>query len=309
MIMNKKILFSLVSSSLLLSACGGGSSSISTPTTSSTTYSLKGTVPGTLIEAYCDNGSIYSVSSTKNGTDKHPFELKLPRNLPCRVVMITNENDPVNKVVTPIKFIDAQGNTSIVISSSAGDIEVGFIDLSLTRSGMTADGNNDGVEDIPKEVIVDDNDIDVVKKTNDPLDADDDGIINVYEDSDGDGMSNHDDNDDDNDGILDINDNDHDNDGVSDDDLDGDGVKNGRDVDDDNDGLTDDIDSDDDGDGIDDDIDTDDDNDGIDDDQDDNHNNNDDDRNDNDDRNGDDNDDRNGDDDDNSRDNDNDDRN
>ena len=259
--MNKKILTGLISSSLLLTACGGGgSTSVATP---SSTYLLKGTVPGTLIEAHCDDGSVYSVNSTQDGTANHPFELELPNALPCRVVMITNENDVTNKVVTPIKFIDQQGNTSTIISSNGGDIDVGHVDLTLSRAEMDADGNGDGVEDIPKEVIVDDNDVDIIIEANDPLDKDHDGIINVYEDDDGDQIPNHDDDDDDGDGILDINDNDHNNDGINDNDLDGDGIKNGNDVDDDNDGLHDDVDNDDDNDGIEDSIDNDDDNDGI----------------------------------------------
>jgi hypothetical protein len=286
--MNKSLLITtLLSTSLLLTACGGGGHSddddngrdnddnpavINTPDNddlntppagSRSTYLLKGTVPGTLIEAYCDDGSLYSVTSTQNGTSRHPFELSLPKNLPCRVVMITNENDLANKVVTPIKFIDQQGKTSIAITSNGGNIQIGHIDLSISRATINADGNNDGVEDIQTEVIVFDTDLEVIDKNGDPLDRDDDGIVNTYEDNDGDGISNHDDDDDDNDGILDIDDNDRDNDGLSDDDLDGDGVHNNNDVDDDNDGIHDSDDDDDDNDGIRDSDDDDDDNDGI----------------------------------------------
>ncbi len=267
--MKKSTLASVISSALLVSACGGGSTN--PPTDSSGNYTLKGTVPGTLIEAYCDDGSTYSVSSTKNGTAEHPFEIKLPTTLVCRVVMVTNEDDAVNKVITPIKFIDADGKSSIAITSSADSVDVGHVDLSLTREGMKADDNNDGVEDHPKEVTVDDGTLTVVVKANDPLDKDNDGIPNIYEDDDGDGVPNHDDDDDDGDGIKDIDDNDHNNDGVSDDDLDGDGIKNNDDVDDDNDGIKDKDDDDDDNDGIKDDKDDDDDNDGIKDKDDDNH--------------------------------------
>ncbi len=259
--MNNKTLYGLISSSLLLTACGGGGSTNIAP---SSTYQITGTVPGTLIEAYCDNGSTYSVKSTQNGTSKHPFSLKLPKNLACRVVMITNEDDAANKVITPIKFIDQQGKTSTIISSkTGGDIDLGNVNLALTRASMTADSNNDGVEDIPKEVILNDADASVIERTTVPLDTDKDGIPNIYEDDDGDGIPNRFDNDDDGDGIPDINDNDHNNDGVNDDDLDGDGIKNKDDVDDDNDGIADSKDNDDDNDGIVDSKDDDDDNDGI----------------------------------------------
>jgi len=261
--MKHTTLYTLISTSLLLTACGGGGSTGTT--TALSTYQMTGTVPGTLIEAYCDDGSIHKVNSTKNSTNKHPFALKLPKNQACRVVMITNEKDQAKKVVTPIKFIDQQGKSSIIISSKGGDIDVGHVSLSLTRAGMTADTNSDGVEDIPMEVILNDADAKIVQRATDPMDRDKDGILNVYEDDDGDGVSNHDDNDDDGDGILDINDNDHDNDGVADNDLDGDGIKNKQDSDIDNDGIDNAKDTDDDNDGIKDSVDKDDDNDGVDD--------------------------------------------
>ena len=250
--MNIKLLSALISAGLIITACGGGSSTTTPPTAENkSNYLIRGTVPGTLIEAYCDDGRIFSVSSTQNGTNKHPFSLRLPTNLACRVVMITNENDPTKKVVTPIKFMNQQGVSSTVIRSNNGiDLVIGHIDLSLSRSEMTADSNNDGVEDLPKEIIITNNDVDIVVLNNDPLDIDGDGIINVYEDTDGDGISNHDDNDDDGDGILDINDNDQDNDGISDNDLDGDGIENDKDEDIDNDGIINSEDNDDDGDGI-----------------------------------------------------------
>jgi hypothetical protein len=279
--MNIKPLSALISASLLITACGGGSSSNSL-TDNDKSYRLTGTVPGTLIEAYCDDGSILSVNSTRDGTNKHPFSIKLPIDIACRIVMITNENDNAKKVVTPIKFMDQQGVSSIAIRSKGKDIDLGHIALSLSRSAMTADGNNDGVEDIPKEIIVSSNDLLVVNLKKDPLDTNHDGVIDVYEDNDGDGIPNHDDKDDDNDGIPDINDNDRNNDGIPDNDLDGDGVKNGKDVDDDNDGIIDSKDTDDDNDGISDKNDSDDDNDGIDDKNDSDHSN----KNENDDKNG-----------------------
>ena len=250
----------MVSVAVLLSACGGGGTS-STPTVNKSSFKLTGSVPGTLIEAFCEDGSYHSIKSTKNGTSKHPFSLTLPTDLSCRLVMTTNEDDPSNKVVTPIKFVNDKGISSIAFSSKE-DIDLDFVNLALKREDMLSDSNEDGVEDIPKEVLLSDassSTINIIVSANDPLDDDKDGIINVFEDDDGDKIPNKYDDDDDGDGLLDTEDNDQNNDGKSDDDTDGDGIKNGDDKDDDNDGVSDDIDNDDDNDGIDDqdDIDTD----------------------------------------------------
>ncbi|OOY43623.1 hypothetical protein BOV92_10785, partial [Solemya velum gill symbiont] len=50
--------------SALLTACGsGGGGGTTTPPAPSTSFTLSGTVPGTLIEAFCDDGSYYSTTS------------------------------------------------------------------------------------------------------------------------------------------------------------------------------------------------------------------------------------------------------
>ena len=246
----------MVSTAVLLAACGGGGSSVTTSsmpnTLSKPSYKLTGTVPGTLIEAFCEDGSHYSVNSESNGTNQHPFTLELPNDLSCRLVMTTNENDPNNKVVTPIRFVNSAGASSIAFSSNQ-DIDLAFVDLPLTREEMHSDQNNDGVEDTPKDISLDSavsEALNIIIVGVDALDDDKDGIINVFEDDDGDHISNMDDDDDDGDGILDIEDNDHNNDGVDDNDTDNDGITNDNDVDDDNDGIKDEEDSDDDNDGI-----------------------------------------------------------
>ena len=227
----------MVSTAVLLAACGGGGSNVastSTPTKSS--FNVTGTVPGTLIEAFCENGSYHSVNSDNNGTTKHPFVLNLPTNLSCRLVMTTNEDDINNKVVTPIKFVNKAGESSIAYSVT-GDLDLSHIDLALSRANMSSDANSDGVEDEPTEVEVED-DVDIIDNTDDPMDEDGDDIIDVYEDDDGDGVNNHDDDDDDGDGVLDDDDSDYD------DDHDGDGINDDEDEDDDNDGIGDDDDED-----------------------------------------------------------------
>ena len=227
----------IVSAGLLLTACGGGSS-----TTSLEEYTLSGTVPGTLIEAFCDDGSYHRVTSTKNGTNKHPFALNLPINISCRVVMTTNENDANNKVITPIKVVNNNGTANIAFSS-ADDINLGHVDLALGRSEMKSDENKDGVEDEPVNVQLGANNsssVHIDSRDNDPMDSDGDGIINVYEDDDNDHIPNKYDDDDDGNGILDK---DEEKTNPSDD-HDKDGIKDKDDVDDDNDGVEDSKDSD-----------------------------------------------------------------
>ncbi len=223
---------------------------------------ISGTVPGTLIEAFCDDGSYYVVNSTDNNTSYHPFEIEIPTALNCRLVMTTNEDNEALKVITPIGIVTADGNGTLFTASE--DIDLGHIDLAMSRDDIN-DTNNDGVSDDILFLNINGNELVYIELENDPTDSDNDGLLNIYEDDDSDGINNHDDNDDDNDGIEDSNDFDHDNDGINDNDFDGDGVTNDEDEDDDNDGIKDDEDDDDDNDGIRDDDDLDDDNDGIDD--------------------------------------------
>jgi len=249
--------YSLLAASIgaLLTACGGGGGgggSIAPPAPS-TTFTLSGTVPGTFIEAFCDDGSYYSTSSDDSvaGPD-HPFELELPNDLVCRLVMTTNETT-ANPVITQIGFVDTNGANSIAFTSDK-DVDLGHIDLEMDPDqgcgAGTYDANCDGVLDVPLEIEVEPTEIEVVELVSDPMDTDRDGIINAYEDDDGDGIPNT-----------------HDDDDGIDNDNDDDGIDNENDVDDDNDGINDDVDDDDDGDGVNDDLDTDDDNDGVDDDQ------------------------------------------
>lgn len=228
----KTILWKLstVASALILVGCGGESttSTSSVPLTST----ISGTVPGTLIEAFCTDGSYYSVKSTNNGTTQHPFEIKIPSTLSCSLVMTTNEDDIANRVITQVGMITP--NASGTLFKATKDVNLGYIPLAMNYS-TSLDANGDHVSDDILNISVDGTSI-VVELEN-PLDDDDDGIVNVYEDDDDDGVSNHYDDDDDNDGVYDIYERD-------DDDSDDDGIDNDSDVDDDNDGTYDDEDSD-----------------------------------------------------------------
>ncbi|MBU0721280.1 hypothetical protein KJ877_08055 [bacterium] len=230
----KTILWKLsaVASALILAGCGGGSSTTSTSSTPLTS-TISGTVPGTLIEAFCTDGSYYFVKSTDNGTAEHPFELEIPNTLSCSLVMTTNEDNNVSRVVTQIGMFTP--DTSSTLFKAAKDIDLGYIPLEMDYT-QVIDVNGDHVSD--NVLSIDINGTSIVIELENPLDNDDDGLVDVYEDDDGDGISNYYDDDDDNDGIYDIYDHD-------DNDSDGDGIDDDSDVDDDNDGTHDEEDDDD----------------------------------------------------------------
>ena len=238
-----------ITMAVLLASCGGGgegSDTATSLTTSSTTSVVSGTVPGTLIEAFCADGTYYHVNSTNDGTSEHPFSISLPNNVNCRLVMTTNENDPINKVVTAIQ-IDSGLVSSGLLNMSA-DFDLGYIDLAMDRADID-DVNGDGIKDTPLTVPLSLPDgVVLLSYSSDSLDSDGDDVLDYYDhDDDNDGLSDDVDSDDDGDGIDDV-------DEV---DSDGDGIDDMYDRDDDNDGLSDDVDSDDDGDGISDDDDDD----------------------------------------------------
>jgi len=189
---------------------------------------LEGTVPGTLIEAYCVDGSYYKVNSTQNSSDEHPFSLSIPKNLNCHLVMSTNEDNLSTKVVTPIRINTIAGNSSLFYGAS-DKVNLSHIPLALDRADII-DSTGDGVSDILLDVEVFSGALVAVQSAIDPLDDDHDGIINIYEDDDEDGLYNGKDDDDDNDGVKDNHEND----------SDGDGIEDDEDIDDDNDGIKDD---------------------------------------------------------------------
>ena len=198
---------------------------------------LRGSVPGTLIEAFCEDGSYYKTNSVKNGTSKHPFELKVPKGKECHLVMTTNEDSLNEQVITHIAFAstDKQGSLFLVTQD---EVDLGYLDLKLSRDD-SVDINNDGVLEEFYELDIGE-DFELIDLANDPLDIDGDGILNIYEDFDNDGLSNYYDLDDDNDGIEDLYDLDDNNDGIDDNDFDGDGIPDIFDYDDNNDGIYDD---------------------------------------------------------------------
>ncbi|OPX56670.1 hypothetical protein SAMN02745127_00461 [Oceanospirillum multiglobuliferum] len=206
---------SLLSSALMLSACGSGGSSGSTsentesshsPSTMSTAASITGTVPGTLIEAFGDNGSYYAVESTHTEDGRHPFTLNLPAGVGYRLVMTTNKGT-ADEVVTPIGFRDNTGTLRTRLMMGVNNqVSLGHIPLPMSRAeSANLDQDQDGVLDAP--IVLDDyseainpllhtdadsdgiedyNDLDhggyqYTGQTQDPADHDHDGIHNHYD--------------------------------------------------------------------------------------------------------------------------------
>ena len=180
-----------ISLCLLLAGCGGGdSSSSASPTVSEPSKrAVSGTVPGTLIEAFCQDGGYYSVTSTNDGTAKHPFYLELPSDANCKLIMTTNEKDPdvTKHIVTPILFNN--GSTVSSYIQVVDNTDLGYIPLPMSGIGV----QTPLVLDVTNAHSISVNTI-----TNDPLDNDHDDIPNAYEDDDDDGIYNKydDDNDD-----------------------------------------------------------------------------------------------------------------
>ncbi|WP_321275851.1 hypothetical protein [Thiomicrorhabdus indica] len=143
-ISKKSVLLSAIPVVVLMAGCGGGggdSTVDSAPTTTTTqTVAVTGTVPGTIIQAYCSNGSNPSVSSVLNGTDQHPFTLNVPVGIDCRIAMITNEGT-VNQVITNLTF---NGNPVINLQQP---LDLAYIPLPMSPD-EAVDLNNDGFADM-----------------------------------------------------------------------------------------------------------------------------------------------------------------
>ena len=219
--MFKRSLISVAVLAIIQSGCNDGGSSGSASLPSGT--SVSGTVPGTVIEAYGDNGSYYATKSTDDGTAMHPFTLDVPAGVGFHMVMITGEGTP-DEVVASIGFRDSSGKVRTRLMLDDGEqIDLGHVPLHMGRNAAAQDDlDDDGVLDQP--LVLDDvgagnplsltdvdddgvNDWDdddhggyhYDSDTIDPQDHDDDGIPNVYDhdhaeysyDRDGDGLPDH----------------------------------------------------------------------------------------------------------------------
>ncbi len=120
-----------LSLALLLVGCGSSNSK------TETTYSVSGTVLSTLIEAFCKGGGYYSVNSTDDGTEKHPFSMTRSESVNCNFIMTTNEKDlDITKhIITPILLND--GATTSSYFQLSNDTDIGYIELPMSGCRYT----------------------------------------------------------------------------------------------------------------------------------------------------------------------------
>lgn len=248
---------------LLLSVVGCGGGGGDDEDSNGNTFALSGSVPGTLIEVFGENGSYYKSVSTNDGTSRHPFLITLKQGVAYYLFMTVNENTP-QSITTPIKF-SADGYRFTANANTT--IDLGYVPLYKTRGEAAGhDADADGVLDSHYQIDANGLTLLIKPTAGTTWDSDNDGIHNKYDndfikssdDNDGDGVpnpidinpNNNNDNrfnsqlDRDNDGYLDEDrdrdgyyDDDHDRDGYHDDDNNKDGY---HDDDDDKDGYHDD---------------------------------------------------------------------
>jgi len=174
---NRQLLFkpfSVAIATLLLMACDDSSTPIAVDTAT-----ISGTVPGTMIEAFADNGGYYVTHSTDNGTSEHPFSLEIPAGMGVHLVMTTNEGT-ADEVKSPIGFRDntTQVHTRIVLGK--GDsVDMGHVPLAMSRAQAAGDVDGDG----------DNDDMDGDGVLDSPFMLDDSHSPLAYADADADGMN------------------------------------------------------------------------------------------------------------------------
>ena len=175
---------SLAIATLLLTACGGGGGGDSTSTVvPASTATIAGTVPGTTIEAFADNGGYYVTHSIDDGTPEHPFSLEVPAGMGIRLVMTTNEGT-AEAVVSPIGFRDNTSREYTRIILGVGDVvQIGHVPLAMSRAQAAGDVDGDGdVDDMDNDGVLDS-----------PFMLDDAQSPLAHADADGDGMNDYDD--------------------------------------------------------------------------------------------------------------------
>lgn len=215
----------LIVASGLLAGCGGGDDGVSPPPPQGSI--ITGTVPGTVIHAYGDDGSYFSTETDPNATPPRPFSITVKPGIGYRLVL------EENGVFLPMVFGSGSANNNadtnrFYMSIVNGVLDLGFIDTSSGTKAVptinplsVVDTDDDGTADL--------DDPDFQLPASDPLDEDGDFIPNILDadfggptadDVDGDGIPNAQDADIDNDGLQNEDDPDADG-GLIDDDKDG----------------------------------------------------------------------------------------
>ena len=141
-----KIYFFALPALLLLAGCGGSGGTLADGGITGTGIII-GTVPGTVIEAYGEDGDYKETFSkiVNSASDKHPFLLRLPSGIGYYLVMIINEGTE-NEIVMPIAFPgNKPGEVLARIILREGDvIDLGHVPLFLDCSEVPLEDDSDG---------------------------------------------------------------------------------------------------------------------------------------------------------------------
>lgn len=194
---------------LLLAGCGSSSGLLADGGIIGT-GSIIGTVPGTVIEAYGDNGEYFETFSENNNTDNHPFRLQVEAGLGLYLVMTINQGTP-DEIVMPIAFPGNKAGEVFarIVLREGQEIDLGHIALYKNCSDVPVaiDPDLDCVLDSPfildedqgarnplREMDVDEDGIDDYDDEDhgygqqngqqyyDPQDLDNDQVPNFYDD-------------------------------------------------------------------------------------------------------------------------------
>jgi len=173
---------------LLLAGCGGGGGLLADGGIIGT-GSIIGTVPGTVIEAYGDNGDYKQTFSELNNSDKHPFSLHLDAGIGYYLVMIINEGTG-NEIIIPIAFPgNKQGEVfARIVLREGQEIDLGHIALYTDCANVPFESDPDDDCILDKPFILNE-----AEGSNNPLrqmDADDDGTDDYDDDDHGYGQQN-----------------------------------------------------------------------------------------------------------------------
>jgi hypothetical protein len=213
-----RLIAALVFSGPIVWGCssgGGGSDNGSTPpppvqTPSSTV--IKGTVPGTIIHAFGDDGSYYRTETNTADPPPRPFSLDVKPGIGYRLVL------DETGVLYPVTFLDGRGgtNTRFYMSLVGVALDLGLVTPDSITGRATPQHNPLATVDSDGDSVPDLSDPDFAPFGYDPLDSDGDGLPNAVDpdyqrapdDTDGDGITDAKDLDIDNDGTQNADDTD-----------------------------------------------------------------------------------------------------
>ena len=147
------------------------------------TAKIKGTAPKAKVEAFCADGNYTMVHTVKNGANKNAFTLRVPKNVPCRLVMTTNENNASTILVTKV---DVNGSKQVKVSDT---LNLGNVNLPVKQApgANSYDANNDHLTDSAYRVDVNASSAILAQNASNKFDADHDGEVDLLQDKNTDG--------------------------------------------------------------------------------------------------------------------------